>query len=498
MSHKKKHQTGIPEKIQQESRVSLEQEKLETTALKEIYQDTDGTKEDFTKLEKAPGMWRVIVGWIIAFVILCIGAWLAWMYIIQNPQINLESVKLLPEGKFESGVSLTLEGNAYLASGEESQFSLVYTNNENVLIRDLELVMRYPEQFIYLRSVPDQPVNSYNTIWKLGSLAPGETKKLEITGQVIGTTGEKKELQATLSYTPLNFHSRFSQKTRFETEIKDSVMAVVIDAPISIIDGQEITYTVKYKNTSTADMQGVVVRLIPPQGLTMSSKSPEPSRENDWEHDVITAGEEKTIILKGTVTGKRDQALEFIVQAGVIVDNQFTIQTQMAHIATFVTPDVELQLSQTASGEALKFGGELAYTVVLTNHSDIVLKDGILRVVIEDAESVIDSDSFRFPRSTPSIKKEQGMVTLTWTREELAQLAAFNPNDGAAMSFSVNILDVPLDATAPEFKVKAQARLETQSPDIGVPLQYTSDPQEAVIVSPSQQNVQQGGDDRAI
>jgi len=132
--------------------------------------------------------------------------------------------------------------------------------------------------------------------------------------------------------------------------------------------------------------------------------------------------------------------------------------------------------------------------VVLTNHSDIALKDGVLRIVIEDKEGVIDSDSFRFPRSTPSMKKEQGLLTLIWTKEELSQLATLNSNDGAAMSFSVNILDVPLDATAPEFKIKAEARLETQSPDIAVPLQYVSDPQEVVITAPQPQQ----GDDRAI
>ncbi|HLD20211.1 MAG TPA: hypothetical protein VJB93_03135 [Patescibacteria group bacterium] len=494
MSHKKKYQTATPEIVKQESRVSFEQEKLETTALKEIYQEPDGVKEDFTKLEKAPGMWHVILVWGIALAVVCVGAWFAWVYVFQNSQVNLGAVKLLPEGKFESSVSFALEGNNQLASGEETRFTIVYTNNENVLVRDLELVMRYPDRFIYLRSAPDEPVNSYNTIWKLGSLAPGETKKLEITGQVIGAVGEKKELQATLSYTPLNFHSRFSKKSQFETEIKDSVIAVAIDAPVSVIDGQEVTYVVKYKNTSTADMQGIVVRLVSPQGLTVTSKTPEPSRENDWEHEIVTAGQEGVITIKGTVTGKRDQALEFIAQAGIITDNQFIIQTQISHIATFVTPDVDLQLSQTSSSDELQFGGELAYTVVLTNHSDIALKDGVLRIVIEDKEGVIDSDSFRFPRSTPSMKKEQGLLTLIWTKEELSQLATLNSNDGAAMSFSVNILDVPLDATAPEFKIKAEARLETQSPDIAVPLQYVSDPQEVVITAPQPQQ----GDDRAI
>ena len=337
-------------------------------------------------------------------------------------------------------------------------------------------------------------MNSYNTIWKVGSLEPGETKKLEIIGQVIGSVGEKKELQATLSYTPLNFHSRFSKKAQFETEIKNSVIVMTVDAPSSFIDGQEVSYIVKYINTSSADMQGIVVRLVPPQGLGIISKTPEPSRENDWEQGVLTPSQEGVITIKGTVAGKRDQALEFVAQVGIVENDQFIIQAQVSHIATFVTPDVDLQLSQTSTSDVLQFGGELAYTVVLTNHSDIVLKDGILRVVIEDEEGIIDSDSFRFPRSTPSMKKAQGSLTLTWTKEELSQLETFNTNDGAAMSFSVNILDVPLDATITEFKVTAQARLEAQSPDIQAPLKYTSELQEAVITAPQPQQ----GDDRAI
>ncbi|HAZ16585.1 MAG: hypothetical protein A3H59_03475 [Candidatus Jacksonbacteria bacterium RIFCSPLOWO2_02_FULL_43_9] len=491
---KQKQESTSNEILVQENLVSPEQEKLENTALKEIYQEQGGTKEDFTKLEKAPGVWHVITVWVIALLVVSVGSWFVWVYVIKNSQVNFNSVKLLPDGKFESGVSVALEGNAQVASGEETRFTVVYTNNENVLVRDLELVLRYSDQFIFLRSAPDQPVNSYNTIWKVGSLEPGETKKLEIIGQVIGSVGEKKELQATLSYTPLNFHSRFSKKAQFETEIKNSVIVMTVDAPSSFIDGQEVSYIVKYINTSSADMQGIVVRLVPPQGLGIISKTPEPSRENDWEQGVLTPSQEGVITIKGTVAGKRDQALEFVAQVGIVENDQFIIQAQVSHIATFVTPDVDLQLSQTSTSDVLQFGGELAYTVVLTNHSDIVLKDGILRVVIEDEEGIIDSDSFRFPRSTPSMKKAQGSLTLTWTKEELSQLETFNTNDGAAMSFSVNILDVPLDATITEFKVTAQARLEAQSPDIQAPLKYTSELQEAVITAPQPQQ----GDDRAI
>ena len=474
-----------------------EMDQLEDKTLSEIYTEEDGEESDLTKIERAPSVWHVVAVWVLVFVVLAAAGWFLWSYVLKDSVIDFREVKLIPDAKVGSDVTIQFEGNEEVASGEETVFELVYTNNETVLIRDVELVLQYPENFIFLGSEPSRPVNKYNKLWKIGSLDVGETQRLEITGQILGEVGEVKELQATISYMPLNFHSRFSERTTLLAVIKDSVIGLAIEAPLNIIDGQEAEYIVTYTNKSAADISDVVLRVTLPEGFELVSFEPEPTRERDWEIDTLLAGAEETIRVIGVVSGEREEAHEVIAQAGLVQNNRFKIQTQVSHIATFVTPEVDFYLTQSIAEKELSFGGEIAFTLGVTNKSDVVMRDGVLSVVLTDEMGVLDTETFRFPRAVPKMEEKGSTITLIWEERDIEALGTFEPEDAVAMSFSVNILDVPLDLDASEYVVNAHAELSIASPDIEVSLEYETE-EETVQIEATLPDGIQLGDDSAI
>ena len=474
-----------------------EMDQLEDKTLSEIYTESDGEESDLTKIERAPSVWHVVIVWLLVFVVLAVASWFLWSYVLKESVIDFKQVKLIPDTKVGTDVTIEFEGNEEVASGEETVFTLVYTNNETVLIRDVEIVVRYPEDFIFLESAPTEPVNSYNTLWKIGSLDVGETQRLEITGQILGEVGSAKELQATISYTPLNFHSRFSERTTLSSSIKDSVIGVAIEAPLNIINGQEVEYTVTYTNKSTADINDVVFRITLPEEFELVGFEPEPTREKDWEIETLLAEEEQSITIIGVVSGDREEAHEVVAQAGIVQNNSFKVQTQLSHIATFVTPEVDLFLDQSAAEDELSFGGEIAFTLGVTNKSDVLMKDGVLSVVLTDTEGVIDAETFRFPRAVPRVEEEGDTLTLIWEERDIEALGTFEPEDAIAMSFSVNILDVPLNLDADEFVVNAYAALSIGSPDIEVGLEYETKPVDVHVEATLPDGIHLG-DDSAI
>ena len=125
------------------------------------------------------------------------------------------------------------------------------------------------------------------------------------------------------------------------------------------------------------------------------------------------------------------------------------------------------------------------------------MKDGVLSVVLSDTEGVIDAETFRFPRAVPRVEEEGDTLTLIWEERDIEALGTFEPEDAIAMSFSVNILDVPLNLDADEFVVNAYAALSIGSPDIEVGLEYETKPVDVHVEATLPDGIHLG-DDSAI
>ncbi|MEK7167809.1 MAG: hypothetical protein AAB791_02285, partial [Patescibacteria group bacterium] len=80
----------------------------------------------------------------------------------------------------------------------------------------------------------------------------------------------------------------------------ESVM-MRIEPPITIVSGQEATYTVKITNNEKVNLYNLNIQLFYPDNFTVISASPQPGsgQKNIWDISILKVGETQTIELKG-------------------------------------------------------------------------------------------------------------------------------------------------------------------------------------------------------
>jgi uncharacterized repeat protein (TIGR01451 family) len=88
------------------------------------------------------------------------------------------------ETKISSSIlSLDITGPSQLL-GEEAEYIIKYRNNSNMAVEDIQILVFYPEDFVFTSSDPIDPQSSTdNTIWLINQLSGAQSKELIIKGR---------------------------------------------------------------------------------------------------------------------------------------------------------------------------------------------------------------------------------------------------------------------------------------------------------------------------
>ena len=87
-------------------------------------------------------------------------------------------------------ISLTMDGKSEILAGEEFYYTVGYRNLGNIDIKNVEIKLIYPEEFIFIES--SLTPTGDGSVWKLGDLAAHRGGEITIKGKIIGQPGEKK------------------------------------------------------------------------------------------------------------------------------------------------------------------------------------------------------------------------------------------------------------------------------------------------------------------
>ena len=443
---------------------------LQKETLDQIYTDDSGKTIDVKTIHRAKIRWLRTIIWMIVVFALAGASWWGWTKV----SFSMDNVSgLLPKETANHGVTIDLKFASEASSGQEIEYQWQITNQERVVLRDMEVNLWYPDNFIFQRSDPS-PVNSYNNLWKIPSLDPGETIKMSLTGQLLGEVGQDKKFELTASYIPINFHSRFEVKKEWVTSIKDSIIALAIQAPVNLINGQQLEYAVLYENKSDIEQKGVIIKIIRPDGFALIRQDPVSTRADEWEIGNVSAHQKGVITILGTISGQRDEQRQLVAMIGYKDFGEFRIQNQISHISSFITPELGIDFAVSGANQELSWGDELVYTIEFVNKSDVALANMQMEMVITDESGMIDTNTFIFPSSKPLIKQKESEIHLIWADSQMKELKERNPGEGHSLVFSVRLLDVPLNPISDQYFFDSQVFISAQSSDINTKLNYSS------------------------
>lgn len=400
--------------------------------LMNIYSNKDGSLPDISHLDvrRRSRIKLFIVSFITLGVLISAIAWLG--YLLFNP-----------DGQFSNeSVELTIESQQSIASGDGVIYQIKYKNIEKVTLNDIQIIIRYPDGFIFDSSKPEAN-NNFNTAWDIGSLEREQSGLIEIRGRLIGEVGSLNVINATISYRPENFSSSFKESQSFSSQITSSILELELEGPEQILPEKKVEYKIKYKNNSEQNLENIKILVEYSDNFVFQEAIPEAfSREEDarrlnnqWIIDTLGKNQEGEIEIIGGYIAENDVTkVNLKVQIGFFneEEDEFYLQQEKILATKLVNPGLKLDLiiNGSTTDQPISFDQILAYSIVYKNLGQAELDD--VEIAISINSDILDWGSLE--------DKNNGKIEnniITWTKEEIASFDLVRALDEGTIDFTI-------------------------------------------------------------
>lgn len=101
--------------------------------------------------------------------------------------------KVYPMGIGTGPVSITVDSIKEITPEQDTKFIVSVKSNSSDVIKGVVLKAEYPFGFDFLSASPDP--SSSNNNWRLGDIAPGEVKKIEVNAKLFGQANQERTVR---------------------------------------------------------------------------------------------------------------------------------------------------------------------------------------------------------------------------------------------------------------------------------------------------------------
>lgn len=335
-----------------------------------------------------------------------------------------------PEVPVSNNVLLYIKGPASIASGNEGDYRMTYTNGEDADLTDVTLEVFYPSNFKFKSSTPAAS-SSTGQRFNLPILKKGEEGKIKIKGKVSGSTGEIKEFRAKLTYKLSNFNSEFSVENKMASTILAPDLNLDIVGPIDVVLGQDTTFTITYTNVSGQTFENLALVAAFPDGYKFASSLPAVSKNNNyWTIPKLDIGASGKVEITGSFASNNlvDQLVS--AELGLIVGNTFAPLVNSSTVFKSVPSSLSLTLSS-SSQDTVKLDEIIQVQLSYANNGSIGLSNIVIIVLLEGTAF----DLTKLSVSDAIVSRN----TITWKSATLSNLSLVFPNQKGKIQFSVPV-----------------------------------------------------------
>ena len=362
----------------------------------------------------------------------------------------------------ESRVELKIEGPQEISAGASVSYKITYANNNKISLSDVKLSFFYPLDAIVTRD--NNVLNITHENFDIGELKSGESGERTLTAFVVGDKGNIKTARSTLTFKPSNLSSVFKKEASLATTITTLAVPITLVAPPTVINGQNISYLIDYRNQSGEDLQDLRFQVRYPEGFKSSQYSPQPTSRSQgqdvWVIPVLKQGEGARITIQGALSGneRETKTVSVILQKKIATatgDNYVDFEKTEAS-SVIATPLLSVGLIVNDSADYIAHAGDLLrYKTNLKNNSDSDITGLSFSVHLDG--SMFD---FASVRSDGFFDSRVG--TIYWNSSTVSALNNLGANQSATIEFEARLKSSFSGGLgARESFVKATAHLET-------------------------------------
>jgi uncharacterized repeat protein (TIGR01451 family) len=255
-------------------------------------------------------------------------------------------------------------------------YQILVTNLTDIDLESVEVADQLGPNLKYSSSSPKGTVSGSNIAWNLGSMAPGETRRITVTGKAVkeGLIGSC----ATVSY---------NSQLCATAPVVQPMLKLVKTGTESALKCDPITYNFTVSNPGSGSISGVKITDDLPAGFVAADGS----KSLSFNVGTLKPGESKnyTAKVQATRTGK------FVNTAKASADGGITANS--GNVTTTITQPV-LAITKTGTDKMYAGGSRtIDYTVTVTNTGDGLARDAkVVDMLPAGAKFVSASDGGRF------------------------------------------------------------------------------------------------------
>lgn len=320
-------------------------------------------------------------------------------------------------------------------SGQETTLTIRYANETQETLGCALLKVQMPEMFFPTTNQENEPLSpcaakpiaqandDVGTIVRrhLGDIPSGASGEVTFKGVGYGRIGETQSAYAELYYWQAGQTTPTRVVSRAEWSISDSLLSLSLAPAENIVQGRRTTLTVRYGNKTDQPLEGVFVRLTPPEVFLYNGSTLAPTSKYLWKLPDMAGHAEAPFSIYGTL--RAGGRTTFTATAFIVRDGKEAILDEVR-----VNTDARatgFELSQDLQPETMKSlspGQDMRVVVHYANNGSRTLTN--VRVALEPDRNLIEA-------AAPS-----GLV---WTMENAPQLASIAPGASGDLVASFKI-----------------------------------------------------------
>lgn len=317
-------------------------------------------------------------------------------------------------------ISIAISGPAQVAGGTVTELQIAVTNRNRIPLQNAELVIRYPAgtrspgevssnaaQLQQCSGQPFSPANQDIAEQRIcfGTLESGGSRQGTVSAIFVGEEGARVPVTVELEYHVTGSNSVYVASSAFTLNFTSAPISVSVDGAKEAISGQPVQLTLTVSSNAPAPIRDVVLNAQYPFGFKYSGATPPPEQNGFWELGDFDPGQQKTIVLNGTLTGDSGDARIFRFTSGTRSDATHTKVDTPLSVSTFKStisqPFLKLALAindSTNKTITVSPGDKVTVSVGYQNNLDVPVQNAVVVAKLSgmdfDGSTVRSSDGF--------------------------------------------------------------------------------------------------------
>ncbi|MDP3985458.1 MAG: hypothetical protein Q8P82_01720 [bacterium] len=349
-----------------------------------------------------------------------------------------------------------------LVSGSRVVFTVTYENKSRETLTDVSLKTNFPPYFEIIDSFPE--LNERTSTVFLDTLPPKSHGQMKISGIFWGDVGSISSLYYALAFRANEGKRPWVSFGRNDFLVTRSTLAVAIEAPDRIVNGQTIPLVVTYRNNSIRPIPVAGFHFDFPEAFRLISSDPKLT-DNAWYGTDLAPNDEGRIALQGRVDTD-DTSINFDVRTIIKIGLQPFFQGTTSIDRPLIPQPLALELS-IERDDNLLLDREITAYISYENRGPVTLKNVSLGISSEGAFALKTPPA---PVVIPEIAPgARGSVTVTI---RIPATPAFTP--GAPFTSSVSFRPFARYAIEDGVPIRAESQGIEQVVRVPTPLSIST------------------------